>query len=135
VVANGDIDSPEKAKAVFQATGADAVMIGRAAQGNPWIFREIQHFLTTGQHLAPPSLAEMRAVMQHHLSDHVALYGEFTGTRSARKHIAWYTQGLPGASAFRQHLNTLDEADAQWQAIADYFDELETGRAPQTLAA
>ena len=90
VVANGDIDTPEKAQQVLAATGADAVMIGRAAQGRPWIFREINHFLTTGTHLAPPLVAEVQHLLLDHLQDHYSLYGEFSGVRTARKHIGLY---------------------------------------------
>ena len=124
VVANGDITSPEKAQAVLAATGADAIMIGRAAQGRPWIFREIGHYLATGEHLAPPLVAEVRRVLLDHLQDHYGLYGEATGVRSARKHIAWYVRALPGGEAFRQHINTIEDCAAQWQAVADYFDAL-----------
>ncbi|AVO49925.1 tRNA dihydrouridine synthase DusB [Melaminivora suipulveris] len=124
VVANGDIDSPEKARAVLAATGADALMIGRAAQGRPWIFREIAHFLATGQHLAPPLVAEVRRLLLAHLQDHYQLYGEASGVRSARKHIAWYVRALPGGEALRQHINTLECSAAQWQAVAGYFDDL-----------
>jgi tRNA-dihydrouridine synthase B len=124
VVANGDIDSPEKARDVLAATGADAVMIGRAAQGRPWIFREIGHFLATGEHLAPPLVAEVRRLLLDHLQDHYALYGELTGVRSARKHIAWYVRALPGGEAFRQHINTLDGCDAQWRAVDLFFEGL-----------
>jgi tRNA-dihydrouridine synthase B len=126
MVANGDVDSPEKAQAVLAYTRADAVMIGRAAQGRPWIFREITHYLQTGQHLAPPLVAEVRRAMLAHLLEHYALYGEFTGVRSARKHIAWYVKDLPGGDAFRQQMNTVEDAKAQHQAVADYFDELAT---------
>jgi tRNA-dihydrouridine synthase B len=124
VVANGDITSPEKAREVLAYTGADAVMIGRAAQGRPWIFREVTHFLATGEHLAPPLVAEVRRALLAHLQDHYSLYGELTGVRSARKHIAWYVRGLPGAEDFRQTMNTLEEAQAQWRAVADYWDGL-----------
>jgi tRNA-dihydrouridine synthase B len=124
VVANGDITSPEKAQAVLRATGADALMIGRAAQGRPWIFREIAHYLATGEHLAPPLVVEVRRLLLEHLEDHYALYGEYTGVRSARKHIAWYVRALPGGEAFRARMNELDEAQAQLRAVADYFDEL-----------
>ncbi|PKO61315.1 MAG: tRNA dihydrouridine synthase DusB [Betaproteobacteria bacterium HGW-Betaproteobacteria-18] len=124
VVANGDIDSPEKARAVLAATGADAVMIGRAAQGRPWIFREIAHFLATGEHLAPPLVAEVKQLLLAHLQDHYSLYGEFIGVLSARKHIAWYVRALPGGEAFRAHMNTLTDCQAQWAAVADFFDEL-----------
>jgi tRNA-dihydrouridine synthase B len=124
VVANGDVDSPQKAKAVLQATGADAVMVGRAAQGRPWIFREITHYLRTGEHLAPPLVAEVRRALLAHLLEHYALYGENTGVRSARKHIGWYVRTLPGGEAFRQHMNTIDEAQTQHESVAAFFDEL-----------
>ncbi len=124
VVANGDIDSPEKARAVLAATGADALMLGRAAQGRPWIFREIGHYLATGQHLAPPLVAEVRRLLLAHLQDHYRLYGEDTGVRSARKHIAWYVRQLPGGEQLRQHINATLDAAAQWQTVADYFDAL-----------
>jgi tRNA-dihydrouridine synthase B len=124
VVANGDIDSPQKARQVLQTTGCDAIMIGRAAQGRPWIFREIAHFLETGSLLAPPLVAEVSRLLQAHLQEHYALYGEWTGVRSARKHIAWYVKGLPGAEVFRQHMNTLDTAEGQTQALSDYLKTL-----------
>ncbi len=124
MVANGDVDSPEKAKAVLDYTRADAVMIGRAAQGRPWIFREITHFLRTGEHLAPPLVAEVRRAMLAHLLEHYTLYGEFTGVRSARKHIGWYVRELPGGEAFRQQMNAVDDARQQHEAVADYFDGL-----------
>jgi len=124
VVANGDIDSPEKARQVLQATGADALMIGRAAQGRPWIFREVGHYLATGQHLAPPLVAEVKRLLLDHLQDHYGLYGEYSGVRSARKHIGWYVKSLPGGLDFRARMNTLDDCVAQSQAVADFFDEL-----------
>ncbi|MBV7418502.1 MULTISPECIES: tRNA dihydrouridine synthase DusB [Comamonas] len=124
VVANGDITSPEKARDVLAYTGADAVMVGRAAQGRPWIFREIAHFLDTGTHLAPPTVAEVRELLLEHLQDHYGLYGELTGVRSARKHIAWYVRSLPGGDELRRHINTIDDCQAQWQAVASYFDAL-----------
>jgi len=124
VVANGDIDSPEKARAVLKATGADALMIGRAAQGRPWIFREIAHHLATGEHLAPPLVAEVRRALLAHLQDHYGLYGEFTGVRSARKHIGWYVRSLPGGEAFRERMNTLQGSAEQLAAVADFFDGL-----------
>ena len=135
VIANGDITSPEKARQVLDATGADALMIGRAAQGRPWIFREINHFLATGEHLAPPLVAEVRSLLLEHLQDHYRLYGDETGVRSARKHIAWYVRSLPGGEALRQHINRLDNCAAQWQAVADYFDNLgaHMERLPQEL--
>jgi tRNA-dihydrouridine synthase B len=126
VVANGDIDTPEKARAVLQATGADALMIGRAAQGRPWIFREIAHYLATGEALAAPLVAEVRRLLVEHLQDHYALYGEYTGVRSARKHIAWYVRDLPGGLDFRTQMNTLDDSMAQLRAVADFFDDLGT---------
>ncbi|GAA3982921.1 tRNA dihydrouridine synthase DusB [Comamonas faecalis] len=124
VVANGDIDSPEKARQVLAATGADALMIGRAAQGRPWIFREIAHYLATGQHLAPPLVAEVRRLLLDHLQDHCQLYGEYIGVRSARKHIAWYVHGLPGGDVLRRRINVEQGAAEQHQAVADYFDQL-----------
>jgi len=135
VVANGDIDSPQKARQVLASTGADAVMIGRAAQGRPWIFREVAHFLSTGELLAPPLVAEVRRVLLDHLDDHHALYGEFTGVRSARKHIGWYVRGLPGGEDFRQAMNRLESASAQIDAVAAFFDGLaaQTDRMPPTL--
>ena len=136
VVANGDIDSPHKAQAVLRATGADALMIGRAAQGRPWIFREIAHYLHTGALLAPPLVLEVRRALLAHLQDHYGLYGEFTGVRSARKHIGWYVRDLPGGDAFRQRMNDIDSAPLQWQLVADYFEELADGheRLPTALA-
>jgi tRNA-dihydrouridine synthase B len=124
MVANGDVDSPEKAKFVLDYTQADAVMIGRAAQGRPWIFREITHYLQTGEHLAPPLVAEVRRAMLAHLLEHYALYGEFTGVRSARKHIGWYVRALPGGEAFRQRMNEIEDAQLQHQAVAEYFDDI-----------
>jgi tRNA-dihydrouridine synthase B len=123
VVANGDITSPQKAREVLAATGADAIMIGRAAQGRPWLFREIEHFLATGEMLPSPEVAEIRAIMNHHLADHYAFYGEFTGVRTARKHIAWYTRGLKGANLFRHRMNTLESTTAQLEAVNAFFDE------------
>ena len=124
VVANGDIDSPERAQAVLAATGADAVMIGRAAQGRPWIFREITHFLATGKHLAPPLVAEVRQLLLEHLHDHHSLYGDYLGVRTARKHIAWYLQDLPGSEDFRDRMNLMDDCGQQLLAVAGYFERL-----------
>ncbi len=121
VVANGDIDSPAKASAVLTATGAAALMIGRAAQGRPWIFREIAHYLATGSVLPPPRVDEARELLLAHLEDHYAFYGEFTGLRTARKHIIWYTRGLAGSTGFRQHMNTLDTTAMQMRAVTDFF--------------
>ncbi len=124
VVANGDIDSPEKAQSVLAATGADALMIGRAAQGRPWIFREIHHFLATGEHLAPPLVAELERLLLAHLDEHYSLYGAETGVRSARKHIAWYLRSLPGGEAFRQRMNAIDDCAGQRAAVAQYLHAL-----------
>ena len=124
VVANGDITTPEKAQFVLQTTGADAVMIGRAAQGRPWIFREIAHFLAHGTHLAPPLVADVKRMSLAHLQDHYSLYGEFLGVRTARKHIGWYVKHLPGGEEFRAAMNLLDDCALQMQAVTDYFDEL-----------
>ena len=124
VVANGDIATPEQARDIFEYTKADAMMIGRAAQGRPWIFREVAHFLATGSLLAPPLVAEVRRLLLEHLQDHYALYGEFTGVRSARKHIAWYVKGLPGGADFRARMNMIDDSVGQLGAVAGFFDEL-----------
>jgi len=124
VVANGDITSPGKAREVLQATGADALMIGRAAQGRPWIFREVAHYLATGEHLAPPLVAEVRRALLEHLQDHYGLYGEYTGVRSARKHIGWYVRSLPGGDAFREQMNALERSEQQLEAVARYLDAL-----------
>jgi tRNA-dihydrouridine synthase B len=124
VVANGDITSPQKARDVLAATGADALMIGRAAQGRPWIFREIAHFLATGTVLAPPLVAEVKRLLLDHLLDHYTLYGEHTGVRTARKHIGWYVKSLPGGETFRTRMNALESSELQVQAVADFLDEL-----------
>jgi len=123
VIANGDIDSPEKARAVLDYTNADAVMIGRAAQGRPWIFREIDHYLRTGAKLPLPDWAELRALLFEHLDDHYRFYGEDAGVRTARKHIAWYLGELPGARAWLARINTLTSTRAQQAAIADWLDD------------
>ncbi len=124
VVANGDIDSPEKARDVLAATGADAIMIGRAAQGRPWIFREIAHFLDTGEHLPAPEVQQAKQWLLEHLHEHYGLYGEYAGVRTARKHIGWAVRALPGGESFRAFMNTLDTCDAQVRAVNDWFDEL-----------
>ena len=124
VVANGDITSPEKALAVLRHTGADAIMIGRAAQGRPWIFGDIAHFLATGTHRAAPLTQQVKQWLLEHLGEHYGLYGEFAGVRTARKHIGWAVRALPGGEAFRTRMNALDSCEAQVQAVADYFDEL-----------
>ena len=124
VIANGDVTTPEKAKFVLEYTGADAVMIGRAAQGRPWIFREIQHFLETGAHLPPPTVAEIREVLVGHLHDLYSFYGYERGTRVARKHISWYTKGLKNSAVFRARMNTLETSELQLAAVASFFGEL-----------
>jgi tRNA-dihydrouridine synthase B len=124
VIANGDITSGEKARDVLACTGADAVMLGRVAQGRPWIFREVAHFLATGTHLAPPLVLDVKKLLLDHLLDHYSLYGEFTGVRSARKHIGWYVKALPGGEAFRARMNLLEDAQEQLAAVGHFFDGL-----------
>ncbi len=124
VVANGDIDSPHKARAVLQHTGADAIMVGRAAQGRPWIFQELAHFFETGQILLPPPVAWVKQCLLDHLMDHYSLYGERAGMLTARKHIGWAVRGLPGGEDFRDHMNTLQSCEAQVQALGHWFDQL-----------
>lgn len=124
VIANGDIDSPVKAKQILEQTGVDALMIGRAAQGQPWIFRDIAHYLKTGKHLAPLRLDEIHAVVVQHLADLYAFYGEYSGCRIARKHIAWYTTSLPNSNAFRAAMYAEESTAAQFKAVENYFSEL-----------
>jgi len=124
VVANGDITTPEKAREVLRVTGADAIMVGRAAQGRPWIFREIAHFLATGTHLAPPLVSEVKRLLVDHLYDHYSLYDEFIGVRSARKHIGWYVRALPGGEDFRTQMNLLEDTKAQVAAVEQFMDAL-----------
>jgi tRNA-dihydrouridine synthase B len=124
VVANGDIDSPEKAREVLAHTRADALMIGRAAQGRPWIFREIAHFLATGRHLPAPTVAEAAGWLTEHLQDHYRLYGEPAGVRSARKHIGWALRALPGGEAFRAEMNRIDDCQKQLAAVSGWFAQL-----------
>ncbi|TCM67763.1 tRNA-U20-dihydrouridine synthase [Acinetobacter calcoaceticus] len=124
VIANGDIDSPEKAKYVLEYTGADAIMIGRAAQGRPWIFREIAHFIQTGQHLAAPEIEEVKQVLLGHLSELYQFYGEYSGCRIARKHIAWYTKGLYASNEFRQNMYKVESTAAQAEVVLAYFNQL-----------
>ncbi len=124
VVANGDIDSPEKARYVLDYTGVDAVMIGRAAQGRPWIFREIRHFLETGTKLPPPEREEVRTLMNEHVTNLHQFYGAYLGARIARKHVGWYLDEEEAGREFRKHFNALDCADAQLEALEAYFDGL-----------
>lgn len=121
VVANGDIDTPERAADVLATTGADAVMIGRAAQGRPWIFREVVHYLEHGTHRAPPTIGEVRGLLASHLDDHYAFYGAWTGLRTARKHIGWYVAAVPGGERFRARMNAIDDCDAQRDAVDGFF--------------
>jgi tRNA-dihydrouridine synthase B len=124
VVANGDITSPEKARDVLAFTGADAVMVGRAAQGRPWIFGDIAHFLATGEHRAAPLTWHVKQWLLEHLEDHYGLYGEFAGVRTARKHIGWAVRALPGGEDFRAHMNLLDTSTDQVRAVGQFFDQL-----------
>lgn len=125
VIANGDITSPQKAREVLEYTAADAVMVGRGAQGNPWIFREIVHYLNTGKQLAPPTGTEIAQVMNRHLRQLHELHGEHRGMRIARKHISWYMQGnlqqAPGSEEFRRSFNALESAESQLAALEEYF--------------
>ena len=124
VTANGDIDSPEKAREVLQCTGADAVMIGRAAQGRPWIFREIRHYLERGERLPSPQVEEIRCLILDHLADHYAFHGEAAGVRTARKHLGWYASDLIGGEEFRHEVNRLDTTAGQIAAVNRFFDRL-----------
>jgi len=137
VVANGDVDSPRKAREVLAATGADAVMIGRAAQGRPWIFREMEHFLATGEDLPPPTVDELRPLLQEHLQEHYSFYGAAQGVRSARKHIIWYTRRLAGGDEFCARMNRIDEPQAQAAAVDAFLQEhgLRFGRLREQDAA
>jgi tRNA-dihydrouridine synthase B len=124
VIANGDIDSPRRARDVLALTGADGLMIGRAAQGRPWIFREIEYFLATGEELPPPTVAEARTLILEHLADHYAFHGEDVGVRTARKHLGWYTEALAGGAELRREVNAALTASTQIAIVARYFDRL-----------
>lgn len=128
VVANGDIETPEKAAYVLKATGADAIMIGRAAQGRPWIFREMTHYLATGTHLPSPLVTEVSQLMEEHLLAHYAFYGEFMGVRTARKHIGWYVHKLVGGETFRQKMNKLESCELQLKAVQEFFNNQQNER-------
>ena len=136
VVANGDITTPEKARDVLAFTGADAIMVGRAAQGKPWIFREIAHFMATGTHLAPPLVVEVKRLLCDHLLDHYDLYGEFSGVRTARKHIGWYVRPCRVVRRFEISMNALETCESQHAAVAQFFDALadQYERLPQSIA-
>ncbi|GDX61358.1 MAG: tRNA dihydrouridine synthase DusB [Nitrosospira sp.] len=124
IIANGDIGTPEKVKQVLDYTGADAVMIGRAAQGRPWIFREISHYLATGRHLPLPEVTEIHRILIQHLYDLYDFYGEYSGIRVARKHISWYTKGLVGSATFRHGMNLLKTTEQQVSAVNEFFNEI-----------
>ncbi len=124
IVANGDITTPEQARQVLEYTGADGLMIGRAAQGRPWIFREIEHYLATGELLPPPLVSEIHAVLVSHLQDLYGFYGRERGVKIARKHISWYTKGLAGSASFRHHMNQLATCEEQLAAVNRFFDGL-----------
>ncbi|WP_438970756.1 tRNA dihydrouridine synthase DusB [Methylophaga sp.] len=131
LIANGDIDSPEKALEVLNKTGADGLMIGRAAQGNPWIFRQILHYLEKGQLLATPDVTEIRKVLIEHLENLYDFYGDYTGVRMARKHIAWYSKGLRNGNAFRQEMNQLEQPQQQLRYTRDFFEQLQERQGSQ----
>jgi tRNA-dihydrouridine synthase B len=122
IIANGDIGTPEKAALVLARTGADGLMIGRAAQGNPWIFREVEHYLATGEKLAPPPVTEVRDTLLDHLETLYAFYGEYSGVRMARKHISWYSKGLRDGAAFRHRVNQVETREAQLAMVREFFD-------------
>ena len=124
IIANGDITTPEEVRDVLAYTGADGVMIGRAAQGRPWIFREIEHFLATGEKLPAPLVSEIRIVMVAHLHDLYGFYGLERGVKVARKHISWYTKGLAGSASFRHRMNRLETCGEQLEAVDRFFEEL-----------
>jgi tRNA-dihydrouridine synthase B len=124
VVANGDITTPDEARRVLEYTGADGIMIGRAAQGRPWIFREIEHHFSTGGKLPPPLVSEIHSVLIAHLHDLYAFYGLETGVKIARKHISWYTKGLAGSASFRHRMNQLETCREQLTAVNEFFGQL-----------
>ena len=127
VLANGDVDSPRKARDILGMTGADALMVGRAAQGRPWIFRELAHFLATGETLPPPSPTEVRDILLGHLQHLHEFYGELAGVRIARKHLGWYAKDRPENAAFRAVVNRAEDAEAQLRLTGEYFDRLQAG--------
>lgn len=131
LIANGDIDSPQKAKLVLEKTGADGLMIGRAAQGNPWIFKQILHYLDHGQLLATPKIDEIRKVLLEHLENLYDFYGDYTGVRMARKHIAWYSKGLRDGNAFRQQMNQFEQPQQQLRFTRDFFDQIQEQQGSQ----
>ena len=128
ILANGDIDSEQSALSVLQITAADGLMIGRAAQGRPWIFRAIRHFLETGQHLAPPSPLQIRDILLEHLETLYSFYGEYTGVRIARKHLSWYSKSHAGADQFRKSVNRIEDAKRQLIMTQNYFNHISEER-------
>jgi tRNA-dihydrouridine synthase B len=126
VIANGDINSPEKARYVQEVTKADGLMIGRAAQGRPWIFREINHYLANNTLLPPPSLSEVRTILLEHLTNLYAFYGEYTGVRMARKHLSWYSKGQTQGAAFRRSVNQAESSAEQMRQVEAFFAHLHT---------
>ena len=124
VIANGDIATPERVQEVLDYTHADGVMIGRAAQGRPWMFREVEHYLETGEKLSSPEVSEIHTVLVSHLHELYEFYGEYTGVRVARKHISWYTKGLAGSAAFRHAMNRLESSEEQLAAVEAFFLQL-----------
>jgi tRNA-dihydrouridine synthase B len=124
VIANGDITTPEKAKYVLEYTGADGIMIGRAAQGRPWIFREVEYYLKTGEKLPEPNIAAVRDILIEHMHNLYEFYGEYAGVRIARKHISWYSKGHPHGAGFRQMVNRVETIEVQLQLIQEFFDKL-----------
>jgi tRNA-dihydrouridine synthase B len=126
VIANGDLNTPERVKAVLQYTRADGAMLGRAAQGRPWLFREVNHYLKTGCHLPAPEVKEIHRVLIAHLDELYRFYGEYLGVRVARKHISWYTKGLYGSASFRRTMNQLDSAADQVAAVNRFFEDLQS---------
>ncbi|HZX71910.1 MAG TPA: tRNA-dihydrouridine synthase, partial [Rhodanobacter sp.] len=127
VLANGDVNTPQQARHVLEVTGADALMIGRGAQGRPWIFREITHYLATGELLPEPEPDEVATILLGHLEQLYAFYGEQAGVRIARKHLGWYAKDRAENAAFRQVVNRADTADMQWRLTRDYFAALAAG--------
>ena len=127
VLANGDVNTPQQARHVLDITGADALMIGRGAQGRPWIFREIAHYLATGETLPEPDPIEVSAILLGHLEQLYAFYGEQAGVRIARKHLGWYAKDRPENAAFRQVVNRAETASEQWRLTRDYFAALAVG--------
>ncbi|NVJ66502.1 MAG: tRNA dihydrouridine synthase DusB [Gammaproteobacteria bacterium] len=129
IIANGDIDTPEKAKWVLEFTGADGLMIGRAAQGKPWIFREIWHYLQTGEHLAAPSWQEIQQILLQHIQGLYQLYGEVMGPRIARKHVSWYLQEQADGKAFRRTFNKIEDGATQIKTLNHYFEQKQQAKA------